>query len=1456
MNGFGKLENMKQLLLTLCMGLCLVLAMGMPTVSYAHTDYPPPPDEPNPKEPPPPPPCQSFKTEMVKVGEDDCTGEPIMEPRRVCADGGTGGNVSYRSGYESFTRKDLVVNGAYTISMTRQYMSNSRYDSPVGYGWSFNHDVRLFEYPDGNVIVRTGCGVNYKFVLTGGTYQAEVGTDVLTKNVADGSFDLTYLDGKRDHFDDQGRLIEAWDTLGNRLEYTYSTEKQPLIGSSPRGIDPARPITVAYVFQLTKIEEKPADGSSGNSVTLSYNPTTGRLASITSNDGRTVSYVHDDAGGGLTKGNLIQVNALEGVVSTYKYEDIDASTLEYKDHHNMTEIKHSADSTPIQLIYDALPNDRVITETVGNQVYSFDWSQSPLRTIITESITDDQGLNPVYAIREYAFDDIGYLNEFIDALGNKTIYQNDSYGNIKKEEIFENQGTLATPNLILVRTVDSTYSTAGKKLTQSVVLDSGETITYQWTYDGPRTATKETWSSADPAKIFKIEKLFNYNASGLPTTVQAERRYKDDGTFLETTYTYNSNGDLLTITLPDGHVITNEYGAAYGGKYVTKTYHSIAGILVPDLQETYQYDANGNRTNVTDALNHTTIITYDEKNRRTSVTNHLGHLTTYVYDANDNLTEIRRDRSAVADQIDSTRFTYDGKNQLTLIESTDAVGAYYTRTSLRFDSKGNVIARGDAYGNETLLTYDLENRLTRITDAEGNYISYTLNALGRTIKVEYFKVGDILMRTSSALFDELNRLVQLMNAAGQTMTFTYDAMSNHTTKTDALGRLSVYSYNNLGRLTSIQNAAGKDTVYQYDTRGRLTLVTDPRGMNSQYQFNELGQLIDLTSLDTGVTEYTYDLSGKRITQKNARNITVTYDYDEINRMTSETYPTASLNVTYGYDVGANGIGKLTSMTDAEGSSTYEYDTHGNRIKETRATNGQNYITRYAFDLNNRLTQITYPSGRTVDYTRNTLGQVTNVTMTPSGGSTQTINSNMSYLPFGALDDMSYGNGLNLDQTFDSDYRLTDQVLGSLYNRTYGYDVVNNITAITDNINSSKNQSFNYDVLDRLDDATGVYGVFDYTYDDVGNRLTKTVDANPMSTYSYGAISNQLDSITGAETHSFIYDANGNTTTKDAFSFTYDDTNRLTQVTDSINTTSYAFNGKGERVKKADPTTTLYHYDNAGNLLFESDTAGNTQVEYVLLGNQRIAMINSSGLYYTHTDHLGTVQLLTDSTGTTVWQADYNPFGEANIITSTITNNLRFPGQYYDSETGFHYNYFRDFDPGIGRYIQSDPIGLLGGINTYSYSVNSPLVYFDLYGLWPDCKYFPKDPLIQTSKKRFRTNQFTLYGFNFGFSNSPTVTPSLPSIGGGKKGRYTGGVPAGIGVTEVYWAKTDFWDLETYETTTITERYLEICTDTIIDECGNEKEISWSATVSKKPSSKTVLISSEPKSRTTNLYLIF
>lgn len=205
----------------------------------------------------------------------------------------------------------------------------------------------------------------------------------------------------------------------------------------------------------------------------------------------------------------------------------------------------------------------------------------------------------------------------------------------------------------------------------------------------------------------------------------------------------------------------------------------------------------------------------------------------------------------------------------------------------------------------------------------------------------------------------------------------------------------------------------------------------------------------------------------------------------------------------------------------------------------------------------------------------------------------------------------------------------------------------------------------------------------WTYDGVGNRLTEG-----STSYSYVQGTNKLSGVGG---QSYSFDNAGNTTADGSRGYTYNQNQRLITASTGTTTANYAYNGSGQRTKKVvGSTTTIYHYSQSGQLIAESDSSGTFSAEYVYLNGQPLAKIEGTSTYYYHNDHLGTPQKMTDASGTVVWAVDYKPFGEATITVSTITNNLRFPGQYFDAQTGLNYNYFRDYNTILGRYLTPDP----------------------------------------------------------------------------------------------------------------------------------------------------------------------
>ncbi len=405
------------------------------------------------------------------------------------------------------------------------------------------------------------------------------------------------------------------------------------------------------------------------------------------------------------------------------------------------------------------------------------------------------------------------------------------------------------------------------------------------------------------------------------------------------------------------------------------------------------------------------------------------------------------------------------------------------------------------------------------------------------------------------------------------------------------------------------------------------------------------------------------------------------------------------------------------MTDQSGTTWYDYDKMGKVVMETKQVNNLFYRTEYAYDLNGNLSSIIYPGGRKITYTYNALNKINSVTEIYLGV-TRTLASNIIYQPFGDITSMTLGNGVITTETYDNRYQLNGLNIGTLKQLSYSRDNIGNITAITDTLNPSNTKSYSYDSLNRLTIATGQWGAITYAYDSVGNRTYETTNTG-NTTYTYTTNTNKLASVFGEKNLSFSYDNNGNTTGENNRQFIYNQNQRLTQVTDTGTVLGeYIYNGNGQRADKLIPSQnkcTVFHYDQNGLLITESTRTGNIKAEYIYLNGQPLAKIENNNVYYYLNDHLGTPSLMTDSSGSVSWQGEFLPFGEPLSITGSITNNLRFPGQYYDSETGLHQNGFRDYDPETGTYRQSDPIGLLGGMNPYSYG-NNPVNLIDPLGL--------------------------------------------------------------------------------------------------------------------------------------------
>lgn len=1026
--------------------------------------------------------------------------------------------------------------------------------------------------------------------------------------------------------------------------------------------------------------------SAGKSVTFTRDAQS-RITTITDPMGNTIEYEYD------YYGDLVSVTDQEGYTTRFTYNSA----------HGLLDIVDPRGITPARNEYDDEGRLIAIVDADGNRV-EFTHNLGTQQEVITDRLGN---------VTVYEYDDDGDVVSQTDALGNMTSYTYDDHGNkLTETDALGNTTTYtydAKDNMLsetdpLGNTTAYTYNSRGQVLTTTD--PEGNVTTNTYDANGNLTSTTDPLGNATTN---------TYDAAGNMTSMTDPlgnvTTYTHDavGNMISqtdplgniTTYTYDANGNQLsqtaTRTTPSGvDTITTTY--VYDGMnrlvYTIDTYADTAATEYNAIGKKsatvdklgnpteYEYDARGNLTRVIYADGTDESYTYDAENRKLTSTDRAGRTTTYTYDSVDRLirtthpdgsfTETEYDgvgrvTRVINERGNATQYAYDAAGR-----NTSVIGPLGNVTSYEYDGNGNQIRMTDANGNVFQYEYDANNWRIRTIFPDGTSISTAYDALGRKIS-ETDQAGNI----TQFEYDALGRLVQVTDALGNITSYTYDEVGNMISQTDANGNTTLFEYDNLGRQNKRILPLGMEDSTAYDPQGNMVSHTDFNGNTITFEYDVNNLLIAKDFPDGTSESYTYTATEQRETVTDSRGVT-SYEYDFRDRLLQQTDPDGTI-ISYTYDVAGN----RTSVTVPTGTTNYTFDAL-NRLETVTDPDGG--VATYTYDAVGNRASVTYPNGTVAEYTYDSLNRLTSLVNRKSGGE---IISSFAYAlgPAGNRIQVVENTGRTVDYSYDATYKLTQE---------------------------------------NINDPVSGLRVIGYTYDPVGNRLTKT-DDSAVTTYTYDA----NDRLLTENGTTYTYDDNGNTLTKvsatENVSYSYDFQDLLIQATDAIggSVVEYGYDVDGIRVQKTVDGTnvTIYLVDknrDYAQVLEERDGSGVLIVSYIY-GDDLISQSHSGSISYYHYDGQMSTRTLTDAIETVTDSYIYDAFGILLDQTGTTLNNYLYTGQQYDPNIGFYYLRARYYNSEIGRFITVDPFrGSVydpPSLHKYLYGRNNPISYVDPSGLF-------------------------------------------------------------------------------------------------------------------------------------------
>ncbi len=712
-------------------------------------------------------------------------------------------------------------------------------------------------------------------------------------------------------------------------------------------------------------------------------------------------------------------------------------------------------------------------------------------------------------------------------------------------------------------------------------------------------------------------------------------------------------------------------------------------IFRSDGKLDYAEDRNGNRltpiyagnriTGFQDPKGNKTLYILNAAGKVTQATSPVGSVTNYQYDSTGELL------TAISGPDGTLKISYfDGpslqkKFAVTAIELPDGSKQFF-----EYDALGRISKiTQDTPSNQTTFSY-LGMGQTKLTYANGESFTQLINDFNQPAETR-----DSLGHITKYFYDENQNISKVVNQSGAEANYAFDAIGNIIKVEDVAGNITTLNYGaNSRQLQSLFDPRGQVTSFGYDGSGNSVMQTDARGRTEQYVYDETGKLIQLIGKDLKSIRFAYDQQDRLVSKSPDGMQSSFYSYDINNNLKSITR--GSESILFQYDA-AN---RVTNVSYPKGRFlSYTYDSIGRRI-QMKDQSGQ--TTNYQYDKD-KLVSLTNAAGnQIVQYTYDSLGRMVKI---------------------------SNGNGTSAEYSYSGDGRVARIVhknkTGAAQSEfNYSYDLEGRLTSTR---STEGTTSYQYNALNELTQVTLPSGrIISYEYDAVGNRK-RVIDNGATTSYATNGL-NQYSSIGGNVNE---YDRSGNlvlrrSNTSDS-AFTYDAQGNLTSVITPSDSIVYEYDALGNRsatISNGQRTEFLVDPMGLGNVVAEFNSSGALLASYQV-GQGLVSRTDSNGLsHYYDADAVGNIIGMTGTSGSYVNQYRYLPFGERLSKTESVPNPFEFGGLMgvMSDPSGLNYMRKRYYDPAMGRFTSPDPIGLQGhDTNLYRYSYNRPTELADPTG---------------------------------------------------------------------------------------------------------------------------------------------